>query len=83
MTQNEFPEGWDEQRVRALITYYEQQTEDEVAFAEYYQTLIEQKPNTVWAVVRKGKIELLEQTPLPEGMRVLVTLLPDAMPSLT
>lgn len=31
---------------------------------------------TVWAVVREGKIELLEKTELPEGTRVLVTLLP-------
>lgn len=33
--------------------------------------------NTVWAVIRDGKIELLEQADLPEGARVLVTLLPD------
>jgi len=35
----------------------------------------------MWAVVRKGKIELLEKKELPEGARVLVTLLPDAMPN--
>jgi hypothetical protein len=34
-------------------------------------------PNTVWAIVREGKIELLEQADLPEGRKVLVTLLPD------
>jgi hypothetical protein len=33
--------------------------------------------NTVWAVVRGGKIELLEPADLPEGRKVLVTLLPD------
>jgi hypothetical protein len=33
--------------------------------------------NTVWAVVREGKIELLEHVDLPEGGKVLVTLLPD------
>jgi hypothetical protein len=33
--------------------------------------------NTVWAIVREGKIELLEQVDLPEGRKVLVTLLPD------
>ena len=33
--------------------------------------------NTAWAVVREGKIELLEQVDLPEGRKVLVTLLPD------
>jgi len=32
---------------------------------------------TLWATVRQGKIELLELTELPEGTRLLVTLLPD------
>ncbi len=32
---------------------------------------------TLWATIRQGKIELLESTELPEGIRVLVTLLPD------
>ena len=32
---------------------------------------------TLRAVIRKGKIEPLEQVDLPEGSRVLVTLLPD------
>jgi hypothetical protein len=32
---------------------------------------------TVWATVRQGKIELLESADLPEGVRVLVTVLPD------
>jgi hypothetical protein len=32
---------------------------------------------TLWATVRQGKIELLESTELPEGTKVLVTLLPD------
>ncbi len=31
---------------------------------------------TLWATVQKGKIELLETSELPEGARVLVTLLP-------
>ena len=34
-------------------------------------------PKTLWATIRQGKIELLESTELPEGKRVLVTLLPD------
>ena len=33
--------------------------------------------NTFWAIVREGKIELLEKVRVPEGTRVLVTLLPD------
>lgn len=32
---------------------------------------------TLWATVRQGKIELLELSELPEGTKVLVTLLPD------
>ncbi len=32
---------------------------------------------TLWATVRQGKIELLERSELPEGAKVLVTLLPD------
>jgi hypothetical protein len=34
--------------------------------------------STVKAVVREGKIELLERIDLPEGSKVLVTVLPDA-----
>jgi hypothetical protein len=32
---------------------------------------------TLWAVVHDGKIELAEAADLPEGAKVLVTLLPD------
>jgi hypothetical protein len=32
---------------------------------------------TLWATVRQGKIELSEPVELPEGVRVLVTVLPD------
>ena len=32
---------------------------------------------TLWATVRQGKVELLDVTELPEGSRVLVTLLLD------
>ena len=32
---------------------------------------------SLWAKVRQGKIELLEAAELPEGVRVLVTVLPD------
>ena len=38
MKQNEFPPGWDEERVRSVIAYYDQQTEDE-AVAEAEATL--------------------------------------------
>ncbi len=33
--------------------------------------------NTVWATVRNGQIELMEQADLHEGATLLVTLLPD------
>lgn len=33
--------------------------------------------NTVMAVVKEGKIELLENISLPEGHKVLVTVLPE------
>ena len=33
MSKQNFPPGWDEERVRAVITHYESQTEDE-QFAE-------------------------------------------------
>jgi predicted DNA-binding antitoxin AbrB/MazE fold protein len=32
---------------------------------------------TVWAVIRDGKIEPLEGVVLPEGAKVIVTLLPE------
>jgi hypothetical protein len=35
-------------------------------------------PITVWAKVNQGKIELLEPMDLPEGARVLVTLVPSS-----
>lgn len=34
-------------------------------------------PKTLRAVVREGRIELLEPADLPEGAKLLVTLLPD------
>ncbi|MCZ7611934.1 MAG: hypothetical protein M5U24_00360 [Candidatus Kuenenia sp.] len=33
--------------------------------------------NTLWGVVKKEKIELLGKANIPEGTRVLVTVLPD------
>ena len=45
--QNEFPPGWDEERVQSVIAHYEQQTEDEavaedeVAFENESSMLIE------------------------------------------
>ena len=33
--------------------------------------------NTMWAVVRDGKIKLLSDTPLIEGSKLLVTIFPE------
>jgi hypothetical protein len=33
--------------------------------------------NTIWAVIRDGKIVPLEEVKAPDGTRVLVTLLPE------
>ncbi len=33
--------------------------------------------NTIWAVIRDGKIVPLEEVKVPDGTRVLVTLLPE------
>lgn len=57
MSQNRFPPGWDEERVRRLIERYESQTEDEAvaedeaAIEDASQTLIE-VPNELVPAVR-------------------------------
>ncbi len=54
--QNEFPPGWDEQRVRALIAHYENQSEeeavaeDEAAFEHADTSMIEVPKHLVPAV---------------------------------
>ena len=35
--------------------------------------------NTIWAVIRDGKIVPLEEVKVPDGTRVLVTLLPECV----
>lgn len=46
MKQAKFPAGWDEERVREVIEYYESQT-DEEALAEHEHTLKKQKETLV------------------------------------
>lgn len=45
MKQNTFPPGWNERRVQRVIAYYESQTEDEAedeaAFEDQTQTIME------------------------------------------
>jgi hypothetical protein len=58
MKQNRFPPGWDEDRVRRVISYYEQQdeeeavAEDEAAFESSTETFIE-VPNELLPAVRE------------------------------
>ena len=41
MRQNEFPPGWDEERVQSVIDYYENQTEDEAVAEDESGPLME------------------------------------------
>jgi len=58
MRQSKFPPGWDEERVRRLLAHYEEQTEeeavaeDEAAFADQTQTVME-IPNGLVPAVRE------------------------------
>jgi len=58
MKQNRFPPGWDEDRVRRVISYYDQQyeeeavAEDEAAFESSTETFIE-VPNELLPAVRE------------------------------
>ncbi|MDO8727826.1 MAG: hypothetical protein Q7J35_17355 [Candidatus Methanoperedens sp.] len=38
---NRFPEGWDEKKVKTVISHYEKQTEDELAFKNRNLTVME------------------------------------------
>ncbi len=46
MKQTKFPAGWDQERVREIIEYYESQTDDE-ALAEQKHVLEKQKETLV------------------------------------
>jgi hypothetical protein len=56
MKQSKFPRGWDEERVRRVLTHYEQQTEeeavaeDEASFEDATQTVMEVPKELVSAV---------------------------------
>ena len=58
MKKNNFPEGWDENRVKRVLAQYENQTEseaiaeDESAWEDTLQTFIK-VPNDLVPVVRK------------------------------
>ena len=56
MRQNNFPPGWDEERVQRVLAHYEEQTEaeavaeDEAAFEDQTQTVMEIPTELVPAV---------------------------------
>ena len=56
MKQSEFPEGWDEERVRRVLAHYEEQTddeavaEDEAAYEDQTQSVVEVPVELVPAV---------------------------------
>lgn len=58
MKQNQFPVGWDEQKVCRVLAYYEEQTEeeavveDEAAFENQNQTIME-VPSELVPVIRE------------------------------
>jgi enoyl reductase-like protein len=58
MRENRFPPGWDEERVRKVLAHYEEQTEveavaeDEAAFEELTQTVME-VPTALVPVIRE------------------------------
>jgi hypothetical protein len=58
MKQPKFPPGWDAERVRKVLAYYEEQTEDEAvaedeaAFEDSTQTVME-VPNELVPAVRE------------------------------
>ncbi len=58
MRQNRFPMGWDEGRVRKILTHYEEQgedeavAEDEAAFDDAGQTVME-VPRALVPVIRE------------------------------
>ncbi len=58
MSQHRFPAGWNEERVRRVLTHYEKQTEDEAvaedeaAFEDSTQTVME-VPNDLVPAIRE------------------------------
>jgi hypothetical protein len=58
MKQNKFPSGWDVERVQKVLTYYEEQTddeavaEDEAAFEDAAQTMMG-VPNQLVPAIRE------------------------------
>ncbi len=51
MKQHRFPPGWDEERVRKVLTHYEEQTEDETAAED--EAAFEDSTQTVMGVTNE------------------------------
>jgi hypothetical protein len=51
MIENRFPMGWDNERVQALLTYYEAQTEDEAVAED--EAIFENSSQTVMEIPRE------------------------------
>ena len=61
MPQNQFPKGWNENRVRSVIDYYENQTEDE-AVAEDEKVTSNQTLMQVPTELVSAILELINQS---------------------
>jgi hypothetical protein len=71
MKKNRFPKGWDEKRVKRLLTHYEKQTEeealveDEASYEDKSQAIIEipvQLVSAVRELIAKHQVRHLKTT---------------------
>lgn len=66
MKKNRFPDGWNEDRIRNVLAYYEEQSEedavaeDEAAFTDVSQTMME-IPNELVSSVRELIADYMQQ----------------------
>ncbi len=70
-TVNRFPPGWDEERVRAVIAYYDALTEDEAVAED--EAAFEDKSHTVMVIPNDlvpAVRALLEESPDPQPATV-------------
>ena len=78
MKPSKFPPGWDEERVQKVIAHYEQQTEDEAvsedeaAFGDSSQTVIE-SPKELVPIVRELIARHLGNPLTPSGESMTTT----------
>lgn len=75
MKNNRFPDGWNEERIRNVLAYYEGQSEDdavaedEAAFADVSQTMME-IPNELVPSVRDLIADYMQQHRQPLRARI-------------